>query len=53
MLYVDGMNAVIYQNEVVQWLYTLIESSVRTKKKLIFFTININSFSFGLLLKPV
>ena len=29
MLYVDGMNAVMNQNEVVQWLYSLIESSVR------------------------
>jgi hypothetical protein len=29
MLYVDGMNAVINQNEVIQWLYSLIESSVR------------------------
>jgi hypothetical protein len=28
MLYVDGMNAVMNQNEVVQWLYSLIESSV-------------------------
>ncbi len=43
MLYVDGMNAVINQNEVVQWLYSLIESSVgkffRKKKKvsIIFF----------------
>ncbi len=31
MLYVDGMNAVINQNEVVQWLYSLVESSVRKK----------------------
>ena len=29
MLYVDGMNAVIEQNEVVQWLYSLVDSSVR------------------------
>ena len=29
MLYVDGMNAVMNQNEVVQWLYSLVESSVR------------------------
>ncbi|UJR23120.1 hypothetical protein I4U23_026141 [Adineta vaga] len=29
MLYVDGMNAVIEQNEVVQWLYTLVDSSFR------------------------
>ena len=28
MLYVDGMNAVMNQNEVVQWLYSLVESSV-------------------------
>lgn len=33
MLYVDGMNAVMNQNEVVQWLYTLIESSVRRTKR--------------------
>jgi hypothetical protein len=31
MLYVDGMNAVMNQNEVVQWLYSLVESSVRKK----------------------
>jgi len=31
MLYVDGMNAVMNQNEVVQWLYSLVESSVRRK----------------------
>ncbi|CAF0802364.1 unnamed protein product [Rotaria sp. Silwood1] len=29
MLYVDGMNAVMNQNEVVQWLYSLVESSFR------------------------
>ncbi|CAF1022438.1 unnamed protein product [Adineta steineri] len=29
MLYVDGMNAVIDQNEVIQWLYSLVESSFR------------------------
>ncbi|CAF1406496.1 unnamed protein product, partial [Didymodactylos carnosus] len=29
MLYVDGMNAVMTQNEVVQWLYSLVESSFR------------------------
>ncbi|CAF3773395.1 unnamed protein product [Rotaria socialis] len=29
MLYVDGMNAVINQNEVVQWLYSLVESNFR------------------------
>ncbi len=33
MLYVDGMNAVINQNEVVQWLYSLVESSVRREKR--------------------
>jgi hypothetical protein len=33
MIYVDGMNAVINQNEVVQWLYSLVESSVRKEKK--------------------
>jgi hypothetical protein len=33
MLYVDGMNAVMNQNEVVQWLYSLVESSVRNTKK--------------------
>lgn len=31
MLYVDGMNAVMNQNEVVQWLYSLVESSVGEK----------------------
>jgi hypothetical protein len=39
MLYVDGMNAVINQNEVVQWLYTLIESSVGISHCL-FFSLN-------------
>ncbi|CAF1419947.1 unnamed protein product, partial [Adineta steineri] len=29
MLYVDGMNAVMNQNEVVQWLYSLVESNFR------------------------
>ena len=29
MLYVDGMNAVMNQNEVIQWLYSLVDSSVR------------------------
>ncbi len=54
MLYVDGMNAVINQNEVVQWLYSLIESSVwrkekswKSKSKMILFS------SFDLLLKQV
>jgi len=36
MLYVDGMNAVMNQNEVVQWLYSLVESSVRKLKKIFF-----------------
>ncbi len=36
MLYVDGMNAVINQNEVIQWLYTLVESSVREMKTKIY-----------------
>jgi len=34
MLYVDGMNAVIEQNEVVQWLYSLIESSVSKSREI-------------------
>ena len=29
MLYVDGMNAVMNQNEVIQWLYSLLEYNVR------------------------
>lgn len=33
MLYVDGMNAVINQNEVIQWLYSLLESSVRENEE--------------------
>jgi hypothetical protein len=39
MLYVDGMNAVMNQNEVVQWLYSLVESSVRNKTKKLFLKI--------------
>ena len=42
MLYVDGMNAVMNQNEVVQWLYSLVESSVRRKIK--FFFLNSKKF---------
>ena len=34
MLYVDGMNAVMNQNEVVQWLYSLVESSVGSENHL-------------------
>lgn len=33
MLYVDGMNAVMQQNEVVQWLYSLVESSVGHRRR--------------------
>jgi hypothetical protein len=52
MLYVDGMNAVMNQNEVVQWLYSLIESSVGNQN-LSFCYLEIFLFSFDLLLKQV
>ena len=52
MLYVDGMNAVINQNEVIQWLYSLLEHSVREPRgrrlelRRLFF-----HFQFGLVVK--
>lgn len=33
MLYVDGMNGLISHNETIQWLYTLVGSKVKKKKK--------------------
>lgn len=45
MLYVDGMNAVINQNEVIQWLYSLLESSV-SKENQSFYSFPRSSFDW-------
>ncbi|XP_044063490.1 FH1/FH2 domain-containing protein 3 isoform X2 [Siniperca chuatsi] len=57
MLYVDGMNGLIYHNETVQWLYTLVGSKfrlvVKTALKLLLVFVEYTESNAALLIKAV